>query len=117
MLSAQDRAIVKSTVPLLESGGEALITEDRPGHSMFVVVDGDFEVTIKGDADALAKLEKGAVVGEMSLLTGTPRSATVTAVREGEVLEVDKAALANVLWMSPGLVDRFVDMLVAGKEA
>lgn len=91
--------------------GEALITEDRPGHSMFVVVDGDFEVTIKGDADALAKLEKGAVVGEMSLLTGTPRSATVTAVREGEVLEVDKAALANVLWMSPGLVDRFVDML------
>lgn len=47
----------------------------------------------------------------MSLLTGSPRSATVTALEDTEVVEVDKAALANVLWMSPGLVDRFVEML------
>lgn len=91
--------------------GEELIAEERPGHSMFVIVDGDVEVTVKGDVDPLAKLEKGAIVGEMSLLTGSPRSATVTALGDVEVLEVDKAALANVLWMSPGLVDRFVEML------
>ena len=91
--------------------GEALIAEDRPGHSMFVIVGGDVEVKVKGDVDPLAKLEKGAIVGEMSLLTGSPRNATVTALGEVEVLEVDKAALANVLWMSPGLVDRFVEML------
>jgi CRP-like cAMP-binding protein len=91
--------------------GEALIAEDRPGHSMFVIVDGDVEVTVKGDVDPLAKLEKGSIVGEMSLLTGSPRSATVTALGDVEVLEVDKAALANVLWMAPGLVDRFVEML------
>jgi CRP-like cAMP-binding protein len=91
--------------------GEALISEDRPGHSMFVIVDGDVEVTVKGETDPLAKLGKGAIVGEMSLLTGTPRNATVTALDKVEVVEVDKAALANVLWMSPGLVDRFVEML------
>lgn len=91
--------------------GEELIAEERPGHSMFVIVDGDVEVTVKGDVDPLARLEKGAIVGEMSLLTGSPRSATVTALGDVEVLEVDKAALANVLWMSPGLVDRFVEML------
>ena len=91
--------------------GETLISEDRPGHSMFVVVAGELEVTLKDDSDPVAKLEKGSIVGEMSLLTGSPRNATVTALGEVEVLEVDKAALANVLWMSPGLVDRFVEML------
>ena len=91
--------------------GEALIAEDRPGHSMFVVVAGEVEVTLKDDTDPVAKLEKGAIVGEMSLLTGSPRNATVTALSDVEVLEVDKAALANVLWMSPDLVGRFVEML------
>ena len=91
--------------------GETLIAEDRPGHSMFVVVSGELEVTLKGDSDRVAKLEKGGIVGEMSLLTGTPRNANVTALTDVEVLEVDKAALANVLWMSTDLVDRFVEML------
>lgn len=91
--------------------GESLISEDRPGHSMFVIVDGEVEVTVRGETDPVAKLGKGAIVGEMSLLTGSPRNATVTALSAVEVVEVDKAALANVLWMSPGLVDRFVEML------
>jgi CRP-like cAMP-binding protein len=91
--------------------GETLISEDRPGHSMFVIVDGEVEVTASGEKDPIARLGKGAIVGEMSLLTGSPRNATVTAVSKVEVVEVDKAALANVLWMSAGLVDRFVEML------
>lgn len=91
--------------------GELLISEDRPGHSMFVIVDGEVEVTASGESEPIAKLGKGAVVGEMSLLTGSPRNATVTTLGPVEVLEVDKAALANVLWMAPSLVDRFVEML------
>jgi CRP-like cAMP-binding protein len=91
--------------------GELLISEDRPGHSMFVIVDGEVEVTAAGESEPIARLGKGAVVGEMSLLTGQPRNATVTAFGPVEVVEVDKAALANVLWMSPSLVDRFVEML------
>jgi len=91
--------------------GEVLIAEDRPGHSMFVIVDGEADVVASGEKEPIARLSKGAIVGEMSLLTGSPRNATVTAVGKVEVVEVDKAALANVLWMSPSLVDRFVEML------
>jgi CRP-like cAMP-binding protein len=91
--------------------GEILISEDRPGHSMFVIVDGEVIVTVSGETDPVARLTKGGIVGEMSLLTGSPRNATVTAATKVEALEVDKAALANVLWMAPGLVDRFVEML------
>ncbi|HMN86608.1 MAG TPA: cyclic nucleotide-binding domain-containing protein [Bauldia sp.] len=93
------------------AGGERLVEEDDRGHSMFVVVAGDFTVTVHGEEEPLARLGSGAIVGEMSLLTGEPRSATVTAVSPGTVLQIDKDALANVLWMAPGLVDRFVEML------
>ena len=91
--------------------GEALVEEDGPGHSMFVVVEGEVAVTVRDEDEPLARLAPGAVVGEKSLLTGAPRNATVTAAGAVTALEVDKDALANVLWMSPGLVDRFVEML------
>ncbi|WP_421725080.1 Crp/Fnr family transcriptional regulator [Bauldia sp.] len=102
-----DHARIVSLAP-----GESLIQEDGPGHSMFVVVDGKADVTVRDETGAVAVLEKGSIVGEMSLLTGEPRNATVTATETLSVLEVDKSALANVLWMSPDLVDRFVDMLM-----
>ncbi len=89
--------------------GENLISEDRPGHSMFVIVDGDVEVTTSGartPSPASARARSSASVAAHR----KPRNATVTADKV-EVVEVDKAALANVLWMSPSLVDRFVEML------
>jgi CRP-like cAMP-binding protein len=91
--------------------GARLIEEDGPGHSMFVIMDGDAVVSVHDDPEPVATLSKGAIVGEMSLLTGAPRSATVTAETKVTALEIDKAALANVLWMSPTLVARFVAML------
>ena len=92
--------------------GARLIEEDGPGHSMFVIVKGAAEVSVADEEGAVATLGEGGVLGEVSLLTGAPRSATVTATEPVEALEVDKSALANVLWMSPTLVDRFVAMLM-----
>ncbi|MCB1489011.1 MAG: cyclic nucleotide-binding domain-containing protein [Bauldia sp.] len=92
--------------------GTKLIEEDGPGHSMFVIIKGEAEVTVADEDGPVATLGPGGVLGEMSLLTGAPRNATVTATDAVEALEVDKSALANVLWMSPTLVDRFVTMLM-----
>jgi len=92
--------------------GAVLIEEDGPGHSMFVIVKGEADVTVRDEEGTVAALKAGGIVGEMSLLTGAPRNATVTATTPLEVLEVDKSALANVLWMSNDLVDRFVAMLM-----
>jgi CRP-like cAMP-binding protein len=91
--------------------GETLMEEDQPASSMFVLVTGDVRVNVKDEADPVAKVGAGAIVGEISLLTGESRTATVTAVTPVSGIEVDKDALANVLWMSHDLVDRFVEML------
>ena len=92
--------------------GATPIEEDAPGTSMFVIAKGGVSVSVQNDPKPIAKLGPGDIVGEMSLLTGARRSATVTALEPVEVLEVNKEALAHVLHHSPTLVGRFVEMLM-----
>ncbi len=91
--------------------GEVLVREGDGGDSLFVVEHGRVRVTKAGDdADAgsvtLATLTKGAFFGEMSLLTGVPRSATVTSDGGCEVLVISKEALAPLLAQDPQLAER-----------
>lgn len=91
--------------------GATPIEEDGPGHAMFVIVSGEAEVSVMEDDTPVAALTKGNIYGEMSLLTGARRSATVTAKTPLEVLEISPKALAHVLEGSPTLVDRFAAMI------
>ncbi len=91
--------------------GATPIEEDGPGHAMYVIVDGTAEVSIMEDDTPVATLGKGDIVGEMSMLTGARRAATVTALTPLEVLEISPTALAHVLAESPTLVDRFAAMI------
>jgi CRP-like cAMP-binding protein len=91
--------------------GATPIEEDGPGKSMFVIASGEATVTLAGEAQPIARLRKGDIVGEMSLLTGARRSATVTATSTVEAIEINKAALAHVLKTSPTLVERFAGLI------
>ena len=91
--------------------GATPIEEDGPGHAMFIVISGEATVTVTEEKEPVARLRAGDIFGEMSLLTGARRSATVTAVTPLETIEVSKQALAHVLEHSPDLVDRFAKMM------
>jgi len=91
--------------------GATPIEEDGPGRSMFVIASGEAVVTVHGDPEPIAQLGRGAIVGEMSLLTGARRAATVTAASDVEAIEINKEALAHVLKSSPTLVDRFAALV------
>jgi CRP-like cAMP-binding protein len=65
----------------------------------------------------LATLREGASFGEMSLLTGAPRSATVTADGAVEVFELDRAALAPLLEENPALAETLTGVLVERSAA
>jgi CRP/FNR family cyclic AMP-dependent transcriptional regulator len=93
--------------------GDDLIVEDDAGTSLFIIVSGEVEI-VTGDgrrSKHIASLGPGAVVGEMSLMTGARRSATVRAVTPLRALEVSDAALAPIVAESPDLVDRFAAVL------
>lgn len=93
--------------------GATLIREDDLGASMFVLAGGEVAVTVPGNGHArqVAKLGAGDVFGEMSLLTGARRAATVTATTPVRLIEIPKSALAPLIAASPGLADRFAAML------
>ncbi|HLA62845.1 MAG TPA: mechanosensitive ion channel family protein [Rhodothermales bacterium] len=80
--------------------GERVLRAGGEGGSMFVVLSGSVEVRVprpEGGAVRVAELGPSEVIGEMSLLTGEPRSADVWALDEVEVLEVGKGAMGDVL--------------------
>ncbi|MGI8998562.1 MAG: sensor histidine kinase [Candidatus Limnocylindria bacterium] len=79
--------------------GECLIEEGTDGEAFFVIVSGELEVTKRsGEGDLpLARIGPGGVVGEMAVIEGRPRNASVTAVEPSEVLRVPSQALLQVL--------------------
>lgn len=82
-----------------------LFREGEPGDRLYVVRAGRLRVVAEGDGRArvLRLLGPGAVLGELAVLTGAPRSASVQAVRDAELLEIDGERFQGLLQQSPEL--------------
>ncbi len=85
--------------------GTVLIRQGEPAGSAFIVRTGRLEVLV-GDT-VVRELGPGQVLGELALLTGEPRSATVRARRDTTVVEIPREALEDVLATDPSAA-RFV---------
>lgn len=75
--------------------GQPIIKEGDPGDSFFILVEGNVSVTREADGRTitLAQLRPGAVFGEMALISNAPRSATVTAQGDCDLVELKRADL------------------------
>src|SRR5580698_1463467 len=84
---------------------EVIVREGAPGVSMYIIKSGLVEVRKKDPATGIdflvAQLTEGAAVGEMSLLTGKPRSATVSTVQPTIVFTLTRADFRNLLTQHP----------------
>ena len=100
-------ALAKSARRVEYDRASTLMREGDRDDSLLVIASGTVNVSVAGRPQTVAALGEGDVVGEISLLTGAPRSATVTAVKPVVAFEIDKAALEPILLMSPSLFERF----------
>ncbi len=94
--------------PLTFGPLERIIVQGQEGDSLFVVVDGAVEVMLRRDDGREVNLglrPSPTVLGEMSLLTGAPRSATVRAVEGALVYEIGRRQYGPILAARPELVD------------
>ena len=98
---------------------ELVVREGEPGEEFFVVMTGEADVVITaGDQTTpVATLKKGQFFGEMSLLTGAPRSATVQAKSQLTVTVIGKNAMGQVMSRTPSLADQFGTILAARQSA
>lgn len=109
VLSDEEIADLASGVRPIELGPvERIIVQGRKGSSLFLLAEGTLEVLIRqsdGVDLPVATLEAGAVFGEMSLLTGAPRSATVRSTDPALVYEISHHQLGRILRRRPTAID------------
>ena len=98
--------------------GEAIVRMGAEGNSMFVIIRGAVNVQIieNGNPRIINKLGDNDFFGEMSLLTGQPRTATVVASEETEVLRITKSALKPIFESNPELVRSISEIIEERKE-
>jgi small-conductance mechanosensitive channel len=97
--------------------GERVIREGAEGESMFVLLSGAAEVSISknGTSISVATLKAPDCFGEMSLLTGERRTATVRAETDCQVMEIGKPVMAEVLRAAPDCLERLSELLARRK--
>jgi small-conductance mechanosensitive channel/CRP-like cAMP-binding protein len=100
--------------------GEIVIRQGTPGHELFIVQSGDVSVLVGregGSTAEVARLGPGKFFGEMSLMTGEPRTATIQAVSDCELVKVDKGAFQEILAVAPEIAEKITEVLVARQTA
>jgi small-conductance mechanosensitive channel/CRP-like cAMP-binding protein len=113
-LTAEQCEVLVQASPVVKfANHEHLITQGAPGSSMYVLVRGavDVRITREGQTRSVAKLGAGDCIGEMSLLTGDTRTATVVAEGEVEAVEVGMAVFGAFVRSNPAVVEQLSELL------
>ena len=89
------------------TNGDVLIREGAGDSDMFLLVEGavDVLITVDGKEVMVARMKAGDYFGEMSLLTGEPRTATIRVATGGSAWRIGREAIAPVLKSDPALMD------------
>jgi small-conductance mechanosensitive channel/CRP-like cAMP-binding protein len=98
--------------------GEPITRQGNEAHYLYIVIKGSAEVRVAGETNesrAIATLSSGDVFGEMGLLTGEPRTATVTALTDAVCYRLDKDAFRDVLHGRPEIAEAISHLLAKRK--
>jgi MFS family permease len=107
-LEAAARRLV--TVPV--TAGEVVVRQGEPADRFYIIDAGTFRVTqsASGSEAVLRDLAPGDVFGEIGLLRGVPRTATVTATTDGVLYALDAGPFGDLVGSGSGLSTRLLDL-------
>lgn len=119
--SAEELAAVIGGLELIGfDPGDIIISQGEPGNSLFVLTSGVAKAFVRdedGHNRLARRMEEGSFFGEISILSGQPRSATVTAATRCELLELDRPRLDAITSSHPRVLEvlrHFYDQRIAG---
>ncbi len=96
--------------------GDVLTRQGAVAHWLYIIIAGEAEVvrqTPGGERLTLATLGNGDFFGEMGLLTGEPRTATVIARSDIECYRLDKSGFARIIAERPAIAEEVSSLLAA----
>lgn len=111
------RELIETGYVVKYDAGQSLMKQGDVGSAMYLVMRGNVSVeTDKGDAGVLhlAKLGRGACIGEVGVLTGIPRTATVKALDEVKVVAFEKHRVQRVIDAHPK-VRKLLEAMIEGR--
>jgi CRP-like cAMP-binding protein len=103
---AELRAVIRGLRLLTFEPGDIILSEGEPGDTVFVLATGAVKAFVRnpeGSLRLVREMGEGSFFGEISILSGAPRTATVTAAARCEVLELDRATLDEIAERHPGV--------------
>ena len=116
-LSDGDRAaLIAASSERLYGAGEAIVRQGQPGDSMFVICRGEVRVTLEPTGQEVARVGAGGYFGEMSLLTGEPRTATVSAIDDAVILEITADTFRRLAMVHPAVIEQISLEVAARRE-
>jgi small-conductance mechanosensitive channel/CRP-like cAMP-binding protein len=98
------------------SRGDTMTRQGNVAHWLYILVAGEAEVVLEtgsGGRTKVGVLPAGSLFGEMGLMTGAPRTATVIALSDVECYRLDKASFATILQSRPELAEDMTHVLIA----
>jgi CRP-like cAMP-binding protein len=110
---AELRTLAEGALPLLAVPDERIVVEGAEGDSLYVVAEGEVEIVIKyeGSDRAVDTMGRGAVFGEMALLTGERRNATVRAIDTVLILQIGPTHYEPIIRAHPEWLDALAEMM------
>jgi cAMP-dependent protein kinase regulator len=113
-------AVIQGLNLLTFDRGQVIIREGEPGNSLYMLTSGTVKAFMKreGKQIPISELDEGAFFGEVSILTGKPRTATVVAKTRCELLELDRATLDSITQSHPHVLQvlqEFAEQRMANK--
>jgi CRP-like cAMP-binding protein len=119
-LSVTERASLAASVNLFTFGaGETIVREGEEADSMYIIRRGACDVFKEsaGRGRSLITLQAGDYFGEMSLLTGEKRAATVKAANDTDLIVINKPLFSQLLLAKPEIAADLADALVVRQQA
>lgn len=92
------------------AAGDVLFSEGEKGDCMFVLLEGAVEVMVGGKT--VEQSSRGALLGEMALIDGTPRVATVVATEPSRLARVDERRFHFIIQQNPFFARHVMKVLV-----
>ena len=109
--------LVEGCPERLFGAGERIVRQGAEGGSMFVVIEGSARVSLEPSGQEVAVIVRGGFFGEMSMLTGEPRTATVTATDDAVLLEIPTDRFRELARQRPSLVQHVSEVVSARRAS
>jgi uncharacterized protein YhbP (UPF0306 family) len=108
--------ITAALQPMTAAAGEVIVRQGAPADKFFVVVEGEVEVVrdAEGGEKELARLGPGSFFGEVAIITGRSRTATVRATQPARLLSMDGDTFRAIVGQSLGTTADF-DQLIKSR--